>query len=126
VEFIGYRLDASQIKSGDNLKIIYYWRLNRNIKIKLGVFVHVEGEGKLFHGDHQFLIQDREWIPPILKDEIFQQESSLEIPQDVSAGRYQIRIGLFDLKTGQRLKVKKTDLEHSRGRVLIGSFKIKS
>jgi hypothetical protein len=72
------------------------------------------------------LIQDREWIPPILKDEIFQQESSLEIPQDTPTGNYEIRIGLFDLKTGSRLKIKKTELKHQASRVLIGSFKVKS
>jgi tetratricopeptide (TPR) repeat protein len=125
IEFVGYRFDSGPIKPGQTRKIVYYWRLNQEIKKMLGVFVHVEGMGKLFHGDHQFLIQDREWIPPLLKDEVFRQECLLEIPKDAPPGLYKIRIGLFDLKTGSRLKVKKTALEHQEKRVLIGSFDVK-
>lgn len=126
VEFLGFRMDSKSIKAGQKTKVIYYWRLNKDPGRGIGVFVHFEGNGKLFQGDHRFLEQHAGGVWPALEGEIFREESVINIPKDIFPGRYRIGIGLFDLRTGKRLKVRETDLEQKDSKVFAGELEINS
>jgi hypothetical protein len=123
VEFLGYSISSKKVKPGSNIKLNYYWRLKEDPGQGVGVFVHVEGQGKLYQGDHRFL-QRYAGIWPALKGEIFQQEEYIGIGKDAKAGEYEIKLGLFDLQTGRRWKIRSTPLLLRDKRVEIGKLNV--
>jgi hypothetical protein len=123
VEFLGYSISSEKVKVGKNIKLKYYWRLNEDPGQGIGVFVHVEGQGKLYQGDHKFLQRDMS-VWPALKGEVFQQEETIKIGNDAKAGEYEIKLGLFDLRTGRRWKIRSTPLFLKDKRVEIGKLNV--
>lgn len=140
VEFLGYRIrklgfhsvedpgEASQnfygkVKPGQVLKIIYYWRLHENPGRGIGVFVHVEGQGRLIQGDHKFL-ERHVGVWPALVGEVFSQEEFIRIPSDAPEGKYSLGLGLFDLGEGKRWKVRRSEVLHKENKVQVGSLDV--
>ncbi|MBI1871702.1 MAG: discoidin domain-containing protein [Chlamydiae bacterium] len=124
ITFLGYRLNAEEVKSGARVKIFYFWKLERDVsRERPNVFVHVEGQGKLFQGDHTLLSWQDE-VGPFLEDEALREEEELIIPADISPGEYRISLGLFNPHTGKRWKVQQTNLENKKNKVSIGTLKL--
>ncbi len=124
VKFLGYRFKKNQLRSGESTSANYYWSLKKDIKSPLGVFVHVFQDSHVFQGDHKLL----KWNPsvwPTLENEIFREKEFLKVPQEMPEGEYKIKLGLFDLGTGKRIKVKKTSLSEKDNAVIIGKIYVK-
>jgi tetratricopeptide (TPR) repeat protein len=115
IKFIGYDLspigvrdkDKSEISGGKSFQITYYWKAIGRIKKDWMAFVHFLGpDGKIaFQNDHP-LYSGYNYSSDWVKGEIYKERFLVEIPEDAMPGNYRIVIGLWDPKTGERLKVK--------------------
>ncbi len=124
IKFLGYRFGNNQLSTGEPTQAQYYWSLKEDTKSRLGVFVHVVQNSKIFQGDHQFL----KWnlnVWPVLDGEVFREKEVLRVPENMPEGEYEIRLGLFDLRTGKRVKIKKTSLEQKDNAAIIGKICVK-
>lgn len=124
VEFLGFSIESHEAHTGQTLPIYYYWRLNQDPGSGMGVFVHLKGPGPLIQGDHKFLDRNMK-VWPALEGEIFYEEELLKIPEVTPPGQYEIWLGLFDLGTERRWKVKKTELKENQGAVFVGRIQVK-
>jgi hypothetical protein len=124
VVFIGYSMTSELIKPGQAVKVTYYWRLKSDPGRRIGVFVHVDGQGKLIQGDHILLERHVGGVWPALQGEIFHQTEYLRFPSDIPSGEYRLGLGLFDLKTGKRWMVKNTSSENDHNKVLVGTLSV--
>jgi hypothetical protein len=121
VEFLGYTLSEKDMRPGEMRKMTFFWKLSREIKDATGVFVHFEREKIYFQADHNFLSDDGRRVVPLPEGEIFKQERDIACPGNISSGRYDMRIGLFDLKSGKRWKILKSDQDHADHRLKAGT-----
>lgn len=95
--------------------------MSQEITDVTGAFVHFEREKIYFQADHNFLNNDGSRIVPLPEGEIFRQEREIVCPKNVSLGRYDMRIGLFDLKSGRRWKILKSNQDYADDRLKIGA-----
>jgi Tol biopolymer transport system component len=119
IEFMGYDIKYDIIP-----EIVYYWKATGDIKDDWTAFVHFVGpDGRIaFQNDHLLLSGGRsssEWT----KGELYKERFKIDLPEDVSYGTYLIRMGLWDQKTGIRLKIKRGFLKRVE-EIVIGEFKV--
>jgi len=124
VEFLGYTLSDENISRGRLKKIAFFWKLRSEISDATGVFVHFE-KGKIyFQADHNFLRDDGRRVMPLSEGEIFKQEIDIFCPENVPPGLYDMRVGLFDLKSGKRWKVLESNEDHADERLKAGAVTV--
>ncbi len=86
---------------------------------KWETFIHIDGEGARFNGDHPTLDGDYEfryWNPGDFVVDIY----DFEMDDDYKPGRYQVYFGLFSGE--KRLEV--TQGEHDDNRISAGSVRV--
>jgi len=106
VLFLGYDLNAQNIRPGGTLTLTLYWQALQEMDTSYTVFVH------LLDGDNRVRAQ-RDFIPgegetPTtgwVKGEILSDAVQLGLPPDLPAGAYTLEVGLYDASNGQRLEV---------------------
>lgn len=119
IEFMGYDIKYDIIP-----EIVYYWKATGDIKNDWTAFVHFIGpNGRIaFQNDHLLLSGDRsssEWI----KGEFYKERFQIDLPEDIPYGTYLIRMGIWDPKTGIKLKIKEGFLKRL-DEIVIGEFKV--
>jgi 4-amino-4-deoxy-L-arabinose transferase-like glycosyltransferase len=124
IVFIGYNVDKKELSAGDSFQITYYWKVTGKIKRDWTAFVHfLRPDGEIaFQNDHPLYSgynYSRDWV----KGEVYKERFLVEIPEDAMPGNYRIVIGLWDPKTGKRLKVKE-GLFKGREEATIGELRI--
>lgn len=106
VEFLGYSIRNKKIIPGKVIRIEYFWKVHKELKDDLSIFVYFIKEDKIFfQNDHKFLYQFGRPLAP-LNDERFREVLKLIIPEDTMPGIYQIIIGLWDEKKQKRICIK--------------------
>jgi len=88
---------------GATLRFTLYWACDAPPEQPLSVFVHLVGEGPpVAQGDGPPLRGD---YPTDLwaAGEVIADERAVVLPDDLSAGRYTLLVGLYNLQTGERL-----------------------
>ena len=104
-ELHGYDVDVEQASPGDRVPITFYWRSAVDAPpINYFAFVHLiqEGEQPAAQTDGPPLNGFRltsSWRA----GEVFVDERTLVIPEDVEPGVYRLMVGLYNPDTGQRL-----------------------
>ncbi len=107
-QLVGYALPAAEaVHAGAPLTVTLYWKALASSPISYKVFAHlVAADGTLwgqrdqFPGDGQFPTtgwQSGEYLTDTL---------AIPVPENVPAGRYRLRVGLYDPATGTRLPVR--------------------
>jgi hypothetical protein len=109
---MGYDMVIDRVESAQNLKskiqnlkLTFYWQALRQPDADYTVFVHVRDDaGNVIAQKDQPLLGGA--YPTSLWDagEIIKDEISLPL-DGVAPGRYQIVVGLYDLDTGERLRL---------------------
>lgn len=107
--FFGYDLNRNRVKRGESLNIIYYWEGVKLMDKDYIIFVHFKSDDYLFQHDHRPLegmyyrgtYKTNEWP----EGEKVRESHEISVPEDIKPGIYKINIGIFDSKTGKRLKV---------------------
>jgi hypothetical protein len=112
INLMGYDMVIDRVESAQNLKskiqnlkLTFYWQALRQPDADYTVFVHVRDDaGNVIAQKDQPLLGGA--YPTSLWDagEIIKDEISLPL-DGVAPGRYQIVVGLYDLDTGERLRL---------------------
>jgi hypothetical protein len=105
---LGYEFPAKTIKPGDTITLTLFWQAQTRMTEDYQVFVHLVGprpaERMVSQGDKSPLDGDwptSAWEPGYpLRDEY-----SIPIPEDLTPGTYDLRVGLYRLRDGSRLPV---------------------
>jgi hypothetical protein len=107
IEFLGLESSASTVAPGGSLELEYVWRCPPSAESKRPrVFVHfLQGKRIGFQDDHDLLA---EALPADIKEqpflEIFRERRCVVVPDFVSPGEYEIRLGLYCNESNERLK----------------------
>jgi hypothetical protein len=102
----GYTLDRRQVPAGETVTLTLYWQAQATPGQDYKVFVHVIGPDGTRLTQHDSDPQNgaaptSTWVA----GQRLSDEHSLTIPTTASSGPYQIVIGLYEAKTGQRLRL---------------------
>ena len=103
VALLGYDVSPS-VKAGESAALTLYWQAQREMDTSYKVFVHL-------YDDESGILTQRDRVPGLgarptsdwQKGEVLADRYYLPIGPDVSAGKYQLAVGLYDPKTGERL-----------------------
>lgn len=110
IELLGYRLVETEVTPGQTAPVWLYWQSVAPLDKDYTIFVHLVGPGGLqSQVDRQPLYSlwpTGRWFPYSLVTDRF----DLPIPEATPGGVYQLYVGMYDLKTGQRLPMAKADL----------------
>ncbi|MFP3895675.1 MAG: ArnT family glycosyltransferase [Anaerolineales bacterium] len=110
VRLLGYDLPDTQIQPGGNLSLTLYWECLDNMKTDYTVFVHLLGpDGEIYGQRDTFPLNGRLpttlWVP----QEILSDPYTIDVADDTPVGNYSIAIGMYDLHSGERLPVSRSD-----------------
>jgi hypothetical protein len=108
IRLIGYDSGSKVIPAGEAFSLRLYWNAFETPDANLSLFIHlVDSSGQLISQvDANPGMPGRltpTWTDP--NETLIDPPRLLRIPGDVPAGDYQVRVGLYDFATGQRLPV---------------------
>jgi len=120
VALIGYEVDRTEFRAGEEIHLILYWRAEAEMRTDYTVFTHlIDDEGNIWgQMDSQPLEGD---YPTSFWDigEVIEDGYALAIREDAPAGLYRLEVGMYELTTGQRLPVLGDDGEAKDNRILL-------
>ena len=102
--FRGYDLASRALKPGDTINLTLYWQARKKIDKDYTVFTHLLGPDGRIEAQHDDQPQSGRY-PTSIWDvgEIVKDEHRLVIGLDVPSGSYELKVGLYQLATGERL-----------------------
>ncbi len=107
IALLGYTLPTRSVKPGESVSLSLYWQARAELDRDYTVFVHVlDAAGTIVaQSDHQ---PQGGNYPTSIWDvgERVRDEFALNLPNDLANGKYQIKIGWYDLGTGARLSAR--------------------
>jgi hypothetical protein len=106
VTFLGYDLPDRFPQPGGRLRVVLYWQAQTTMKRDYTVFAHLlDSEGRL-RAQHDGQPQAGRYPTSIwAPGEIVRDAFDILIPADTPVGTYQLRVGMYDLATMERLEV---------------------
>lgn len=120
IAFLGYEIYDDHLLPGDWLEVTTYWRVDGPPPQEMTVFVHVLGSPVVVIAQRDSLgIQSG----TLQTRDIFIQNSLIQIPGGVSAGEYQLSVGLYLNDPSQRLPLF-VDGEQVADRLILRSISI--
>jgi 4-amino-4-deoxy-L-arabinose transferase-like glycosyltransferase len=121
IEIVGVAM-PQRVESGEDFEITFTYRVLSSIRGKWDVFVHFEGEGNRFKGDHKAingLCSTQQWRPGSIVIDRFSVRAG-------SPGRYQVWTGFFRDNRGKAQNMPVASAEtHANDRVLIGVLEVR-
>ncbi len=121
VHLLGYSLEKDKVKAGDPLPLVLYWQAQAEMQTSYTVFIHlIDEEGQMVgQGDRlpaggTYLTT--EW--PVGARVVDRQK--VEVKAEAPAGRYYLKIGLYDWATGERLAVLDENGQPQDTQVILG------
>jgi hypothetical protein len=121
----GYDLDARDARPGSKVRVVLYWRAEREMDEDYTVFVHlVDSEGGIWRQ------QDNEPEGGFYRTsfwetgELVRDEYEFVIDTAAPQGTYQIEAGMYVLATGQRLPVSDENGQMVGDKILLGSVEV--
>ena len=113
-------MTATEITPGESFDISWYWKYNgEELARELAAFVHFRHNGKTYFQGDYVLLPELEKTAPY--DKIYQQKTTINVPESIESGEYTIWIGLYH-RTGHGSRIKPiTELAVQRRAVKIPS-----
>ncbi len=107
VTLLGYDLSDRFPQPGDRLRLVLYWQAQTTMERDYTVFAHLlDGEGRL-RAQHDGQPQAGRYPTSIwAPGEIVRDAFDIVIPEDMPVGTYELRVGMYDLATMERLEVR--------------------
>ena len=104
--FRGYDLASRALKPGDTINLTLYWQARKKIDKDYTVFTHLLGPDGRIEAQHDDQPQSGRY-PTSIWDvgENVKDEHRLVIGLDVPSGSYELKVGLYQFATGERLPV---------------------
>jgi hypothetical protein len=104
--FHGYDLASRALKPGDTINLTLYWQARKKIDKDYTVFTHLLGPDGRIEAQHDDQPQSGRYPTSIWEaGEIVKDEHQFVIESDASSGRHELKVGLYQLATGERLPV---------------------
>ena len=107
MELLGYTLDVDAAAPGDPVPITLYWRVLASMDVDYSVFVHLVDENELIVGQRDMYPGQGTYPTSRMRPgEIIADTYVPHLAATLmTPNRIQVRAGLYDLRTGQRLTV---------------------
>ena len=125
VTLLGYDLEVSGARPGGTVRLVLYWRAERQMGEDYTVFVHLlDADGRILGQ------QDSEPEGGFYRTsfwdvgEVVRDEHELTIDADAMPGEHRIEVGMYVLATGQRLPVVEEAGETAGDAVLLGTVAV--
>jgi uncharacterized membrane protein len=104
IELVGYWLSADRVKPGESFDLILFWEAGDGIDVDYSVFSHLlDRDGAIHSQQDNYPLRGEHptshWSP----GEIVADSYVLPVSRDAPVGPYQIEVGMYDWRTGQRL-----------------------
>jgi hypothetical protein len=113
IKLVGYDGDAGRAERGKPLTLRFYWQELATPEDNYSLFIHLlplDGDVPLAQADGAPGSDVRPtltWNDP--SETLISQPFALNIPPDLPAGEYRLKIGLYNYETGARLPVRDGD-----------------
>jgi hypothetical protein len=106
ISLVGYSLDQRQAVAGDTLNLTLYWQSKHDITHNYKVFVHLADHESRRIAQHDSepqngAIPTSNWQP----EQVVSDLHPLTIARDAPPGAYRLLVGLYEEKSGQRLRI---------------------
>jgi hypothetical protein len=104
MQLLGYKMDRTQVRGGDNLPVTLYWSAHRQPEASYKVFLHfVDSNGQL--RAQQDALPKSNTLPTNrwFAGEYVTDDYVLTLPPDLAPGDYRIVVGMYDPATGVRV-----------------------
>ncbi len=108
VAIVGYELDASQARPGGQVILTIYWQALEPLERNNQVFTHLFDGVILAQHDGApecGINPTSRWEP----GQIIPDSHLIDLPQDIPTGKIPLIVGMYDLVTGERLRVEQSD-----------------
>lgn len=107
VTLLGYDLAETEVASGSMLRYTLFWQAHGEIPTSYTVFSHLVDENDRIQGQWDSVPQGghnptNEWV----SGEIIVDRYEMPVSADSAPGQHMLRVGMYDIITGQRLPVR--------------------
>ncbi|MCD6518724.1 MAG: glycosyltransferase family 39 protein [Anaerolineae bacterium] len=126
VRLLGYALEGQDAHPGGQVRVTLYWKCLAPMQTSYTVFVHLLGPDGQRYGQKDSLpwgghLPTDFW----LQNEVIVDSYLITIDPNAPKGEYHLAVGMYDVRTGQRLPMK--DAQGQRlvnDRAILGPFKV--
>ncbi|MCP4195681.1 MAG: sulfatase-like hydrolase/transferase [Proteobacteria bacterium] len=121
VKLLGLDLPKNPVKRGETIDITWYFKSLAQVRGRWRIFVHFEGSGRRFSGDHdpvEGALPLRVWKP----GQIIADKQTITVPVTTRPGDYTIYMGIYKRK--ERMKIASPGRTTSGSRLKVGSIRI--
>ena len=125
VTLLGYDLEVAGARPGGTVRLVLYWRAERQMDEDYTVFVHlVDADGRI--SGQQDSVPEGGFYRTSFWDvgEVVRDEHELTIDADAIPGEHRIEVGMYVLATGQRLPLVDEAGETAGDAVLLGTIAV--
>jgi len=124
--FLGYDLEAEQIKLEDTIHLTLYWRAKVKMETSYTVFTHLLGKDNTLWGQKDGIpMKGRHPTTQWKGGEVIGDEYDIALKEGIPKGRYRLEVGMYDLETGERLPVfDENGTRMPQDRILLGAVKV--
>jgi hypothetical protein len=96
IRLTGYRIDPTDVEAVETLDVSLAWQAVVEIETSYRVFVHLlDAEGRMIDQSDGIPDSWRRPTPGWAVDEVVVETRSLALPDDLGAGAYEIRVGIY-------------------------------
>lgn len=126
VVFLGYDLEAEEIKAGDTIHLTLYWQARREIEISYTVFTHLLDEDNALWGQKDGIPMNGEHPTTQWRQgEVIVDKYDITPKEGIAAGSYRLGVGIYDLQTMEKLPVFDEDgTRVPQDRILLGEVRV--
>lgn len=127
VEVAAYSLSEDALEPGGILRLTLYWQALSLMDQDYTVFTHLIDSSNRIWTQHDSQPQGgqhptSQWV----EGEVVADEHELIVADDVPPGEYQIEVGMYDWRSGERLAVSKNGQWVPENRVILGAVHLHS
>ncbi len=106
IRLLGYDLSATTIRPGGGLSPTLYWQTDEPITRSLTVFLHfIAADGTIVAQRDQIPAGGARPTTGWATGEVVTDSYGLRLPDDLAPGSYRLRIGWYDARTGERVRL---------------------
>lgn len=102
VELLGFHVNESQIRPGEEMVLTAWWRIRENPPAPVSIFAHLLApDGSLLYAGDGLGVWTETWEPGM----VFVQQHRFPTTRDTPTGSYILAVGLYVPSTGERYPV---------------------
>ncbi len=121
IRLVAYSLEPAQARAGEEVRLTLYWQCLKEMDASYTVFTHLlDGQGRVLAGQDNLPVggafPTTEWA----FEQLVQDEYAITLPDDAPPGSYTVEVGMYEAKSGQRLKT-----ANGSDRILPGEVKVR-